>query len=142
MVLLYQGQEEQERLRGLDTVRVKKDDVLSALQANREEHRQIFEEAIKNWKDQVIIRLEEMVEKAKKDINEVVLSVGLVRPQDHTKDYNRAIKMLEMSQDDELELTQSDFAQFVMDDWGWQRDFLTTSSNYSARAISKNEGMN
>ena len=37
--------------------------------------------------------------------------------EDHEKDYNQMINMLQMSVDEELELDLEDFAKFVMDDW-------------------------
>lgn len=125
------------KLRGLDTVRVLKSDLVQIIEDNRKEHRAIFEEAIENWHKRVQERLKEMVEAAKKGPNAVDLVIALPRPEDHTKDYDRAIKMLEMSQDDELELDEHEFATFVMDDWGWQKAFLATSSNYSSQARRK-----
>lgn len=124
-------------IRGLDTVRVKKDDLLAALKENKDEHRRIFTEAIDAWHKRVIERLEELVAQAKRGPESVELVVRLPRPADHTKEYERVIKMVELSQDDEFELTQQDFAQFVMDEWGWQRDFLAASAQFSELANDK-----
>lgn len=129
-------------IRGLDEVRVSKEDLLQALQANKTEHRQIFEESIDVWHKNVQEKLATMVEQAKKGPGFVELNVGLPRPDDHTKDYDRVIRMIEMSKDEEFELDARDFAQYVMDEWGWQAHFLSVSSNYSDRAILKSEHMN
>src|SRR5258708_7168929 len=112
-------------IRGLDEVRVTKEDLLKALQDNRAEHRQIFEEAIDAWHKSVQEKLAKMVEQAKRGPEHVELMVGLPRPEDHTKDYDRVIRMITMSKDDEFELSERDFAQFVMDEWGWQAAFLS-----------------
>lgn len=61
-------------------------------------------------------------------------SLALVEPQDQTRDYDRAIRMMEMSQDEVVELEEHDFAQYVLDDWSWKRQFLLSNSNYSATA--------
>lgn len=124
-------------IRGLDTVRVTKEDLLKALVDNRKEHRAIFEEAIDAWHKSVEKKLAKMIEQAKKGPDHVELMVGLPRPDDHTKDYDRAVRMIELSQDEEFELTQYDFAQYVMDEWGWQASFLSVSSNYSEQARGK-----
>lgn len=129
--------EDTQLLRGLDRVRVTKADLVKALEDNRAEHRQIFEEAISAWQKRVIERLNTMVEQAKQGPDLVELVIGLPRPEDHTKDYNRVIRMIEMSQDDEFELTAYDFSQYVMDEWGWQAAFLTSSSEYSDSARGK-----
>lgn len=124
-------------LRGLDTVRVKKDELLTRIEANRDEHRAIFEEALDGWKKKVIESLEARYQDALqgKDFNIVI---HLPRPEDHTDQYDTVIEMLKMSQDDELELTQHDFACYALDKWQWQAAFLATSMDYgSASAYRK-----
>lgn len=125
------------RLRGLDTVRVSKADLLSIIRENRAEHRKIFEEAIDGWHEQVQKKLKEMVAAAKKGPQAVQLHLNLPKPEDHTRDYDRVIKMLELSKDEELELDDREFATYVMDDWGWQGAFLATTASYSSIAASK-----
>lgn len=124
-------------LRGIDTVRVNKDDLLARIKKNRDEHRQIFEEALEGWKKAVIKALEEAYQDALQG-KEFRLHVGLVRPEDHTDQYDTVIELLGMSLDDELELTQNDFACYALDKWAWQAQFLTTSMDYgSASALRK-----
>jgi hypothetical protein len=52
------------------------------------------------------------------------------RPQDHTRDYDRMIKMLQMHQDDLFTLDDFQFAEYVMDDWGWKRQWGTSNSEF------------
>ena len=129
-------------IRGLDTVRISKDDLLKALEENKAEHRQIFEEAIDKWHEQVKVKLAKMIEQAKLGPDQVELMVGLPRPDDHTKDYTAVIRLVTMSQDDEFELTYRDFQQYVMDEWGWQAAFLSSTQNYSEAARGKFSRMN
>lgn len=124
--------------RGLDAVRMNKETLIQIVTDNRTEHRSIFEEAIDNWQKEVVKRLETLVTEAKNQPPaQVQIVVNLPKPEDHTSDYDRVLKMLELSLDNELELTDREFAQFVMDDWGWQKPFLTTSSMYSGQARDK-----
>jgi hypothetical protein len=139
---LVVGIPDSERIRGLESVRVKKDKLLKILRANRDEHRAIFEEAITKWHEQAIERLQRMVDQAKKGPEAVEFSLGMPRPDDHTSEYNHVIRMLELSEDDEFILPAHEFAMYVMDEWGWQAAFLTTTSNYSEQASGKFARMN
>ena len=56
----------------------------------------------------------------------------LVEPEDHTDNYERVLRMLEMSVDDEIQLDEHDFAQYVMDNGRWKDQFVTTAEMYSA----------
>ena len=58
-------------------------------------------------------------------------------PQDHTKDYDRVIRMVEMEVHEEITVQEYDFAQFVMDDWDWKAQWTTSTSGYRARASAR-----
>jgi hypothetical protein len=42
--------------------------------------------------------------------------------------------MLEMALADEVELSEEDYRQYVMDDWSWREEFLTSDARYSSTA--------
>ena len=65
----------------------------------------------------------------------VAVQVSLPQPENHTKDYDRVIKMLEMCVNDTVELDEHTFQCYVMDDWTWKRSFLASNSNYSGKAM-------
>lgn len=117
-------------LRGLSTVRIRRDALIDKLKTNREGHRAIFDEAIQGYHDAVIKALEAALADAKAG-RKYTPSVFLPEPQDHTDEYDRMIAMLEMSLDDELELSQKDFSCYALDDWGWKHDFINTSNSYT-----------
>ena len=117
-------------------VTVQKGALVKVVQENRGEHRKIFEEAVEGYKKRAVELLEEHIARIKKGKIERV-AVSLPVPEDHTADYDRVLKMLDMSVDENVTLDETAFAEYVMDDWGWQRQFLTSSSAYSARAASK-----
>jgi hypothetical protein len=58
--------------------------------------------------------------------------ISLPMPEDHTDDYERAIKMLDLDVREDIELTEQEFAQYVLDDWGWKDQWTTTNSAYLA----------
>ncbi len=51
---------------------------------------------------------------------------------DRTRDYDRVISMLKMDLTDTVELSESDYSQYVLDDWQWKRQFLGSNRAYSA----------
>jgi hypothetical protein len=117
-------------------VTVEKADLIEIVTKNRGEHRKIFEQAVEGYKKRAVELLEEHIERIKKGKLEQV-RVSLPVPTDHTADYDRVLKMLDMSVDEEITLDESSFAEYVMDDWDWQRQFLTDSSTYSELARGK-----
>lgn len=121
---------------GLELILVKKQDLLKALKLNRDEHRSTFLEALDGYSKEAIKALNERVEDAKRN-KRISLTFRLVQPEDHTRDYDRVIRMLEMSVSEELEITQDQFANFVMDDWAWSRQFYASNSTYSSKAATK-----
>lgn len=113
--------------------RVKKDELLTIIRKNRNEHREIFEEALDGYKKKMITYLESMIVELRKG-NRISHHISLIQPIDQTKEYDRAIKMFEMSVDDIVELDEESFANFVLDDWSWKDNFINSNSVYSAKA--------
>lgn len=118
----------------MNEIKVKKSELLDVLKTNREAHRKIFLEAADGYRTAAIAELDAMLAEAKAG-KKIRRSVALVEPQDQTSDYDRVIRMLEMSQDDIIELEEHDFMQYVLDDWQWKRQFLHSNSVYSATAL-------
>lgn len=118
---------------GMNTVTVKRDDLVTKLKANRAGHRGIYEEALQGYQAAVLAELDAFRDKVLNGpIVKVVISLPF--PEDHTKDYDRIIAMCEMSVESDLELTSEEFASYVMDDWSWKRAFLTSNAAYSQTA--------
>lgn len=116
----------------MHVVKVKRQDLLDVVKKNREEHRNLFLEAQQGFRARVIERLDKMLADARAGVR-YDLSVALAPPIDQTKDYDRVIKALEMSVDEEIELDEREFAQYVMDDWSWKQNVLATNSAYTVR---------
>ena len=94
--------------------KIKKEELLTTLKANRATHRKIFEEALEGYRKEVISQLEQRLTDAKKN-KRVDLVVRLVQPVDQTGEYDRAIRLLEMTINKEVELSENEFDQLVMD---------------------------
>lgn len=149
--------------RGWDerTVTVDRQKLIETLKSNREKHSNSFREAISGYKHLAMERLVKLRERAKANVDdnfddikikierfnpneESLLSdtVTLVNsmnfhlevPQNHTKSYDVAIQMAEWEVNPTVELTQSQFQCFVLDDWDWKKKFESLSKSYSVAA--------
>ena len=38
--------------------------------------------------------------------------------------------MIEMSVDENIEISEHDFACYILDDWGWKQNFMQTNAFY------------
>jgi len=117
----------------MNSIKVDKTELLTVLRENREKHKTIFAEAQEGYRTAAIKELDAMLADAEAG-KQIRRSLTLIEPQDQTRDYDRAIRMLEMSQDDVIELEEHDFAQYVLDDWSWKRQFLFSNAAYSTTA--------
>lgn len=108
----------------MENVEVRKDELLEKLNANRADHRSIFEEALEGFQREAEAELKLQLDMLSKGLRRDIKVVKPV-PVDHTRDYDRAIQMIEMSVSPTIALSERDFAMYVMDDWGWQGQFLS-----------------
>ncbi len=51
-------------------------------------------------------------------------------PLTYESSYTRAIRMLELSVDDTIEVEEDVFNQLVLDEWSWKRSFITSNASY------------
>jgi tRNA A37 N6-isopentenylltransferase MiaA len=117
---------------GMSNVTCKKVEILAALRKNRDAHRDIFLAAQNGYRKEVIAELEKSLKDAREGRN-VQTTIELEAPEDHTKDYDRIIRMLEMSVKDEIEVSELQFQQYVLDDWTWKFHFASNSARYVGR---------
>ena len=116
-------------------VTVRKNELLDKLRANRKEHEKEYLEAREGYKIAVMKDLESTLAHFKQHGS----MTGLVRanwpePADHRKDYDRVIAMLEMSTAEEVTVSESQFSQYVMDEWSWSTSTKMSAQNYAGIA--------
>ena len=115
------------KLRGLRVVRVSKKFMLGKIKTNRKSHNDIYEKAMHGWHLKVIEVLEKELKAAKKD-KFYQPTVYFPKPFHHLKEYDKVIELLQVSLDDEFELTDAEFSQYICDEWSWKESFTTTIS--------------
>ena len=109
--------------------RVRIVDLLGVLKKNRANHHKLYLEAKEGY-----------IEAARRAIGaklDALLSgraeslvFTLVVPEDHTSNYDTVIGMLEMTQDEEIELSADEFRTYVQDEWDWMRGWALSNSTY------------
>jgi hypothetical protein len=112
----------------VDKIEVSKQELLEKLESNRADHRQIFDEALEGFRAKVTEDLQAWIDSIANGARRNVYVSHQV-PSDHTADYDRAIAMVKMDIGETTMLSERDFAQYVMDDWGWQKEFVRNSYN-------------
>jgi hypothetical protein len=117
----------------------RKDELLTIIRANQATHRAVFEAALDGYRKQALVLLEDTLEQVSKGATPE-LRILLARPEFHGRDYDRIIKMLEMEVADEISLDESQFAQYVMDDWDWKRTWVRRMSSYASASTEKAYG--
>ncbi len=120
---------EQRRDHLMNTVKVKKDELLEKIKANRNTHTDVFERALVKYRELAIKELDAMLVEARQG-KRIRRTVSLVEPVNHTTDYDRVIGMLEMHIEAEIELSAAEYQMYVDDDWGWKGQFTATNSRY------------
>ncbi|MBA4186706.1 MAG: hypothetical protein C0467_01685 [Planctomycetaceae bacterium] len=119
-------------------VKVRRDELLSVLRKNREQHIQDFKAACIGYREVALQRIEESFQEAREVVNRlkegqtiaVGLRISMSAPVSYEKAYDQIIRMMEMSVDTEIELTASQFACFVMDDWEWKEEWASSNAQY------------
>lgn len=100
---------------------------------NRSAHRVVFLEAMEGFRKTMRATLEKNLQSLSEG-RRVEHYISVPRVEDHTADYDRILRMLEMCTEAEVELNEQEFGQYVMDQWNWKKAFLHSNAVYSATA--------
>lgn len=111
--------------------------VLDTLRKNLSEHADIVKEAREGYVREAEQALNHRLAQIR-DGKIVDLTFRLSPPQDHSKEYQTVIKMLELHLEaggDKIELKAADVQQYVLNNWGWMDAFLLSNSAYSGKSM-------
>lgn len=111
-------------------VKIKTKELLEVLRGNLAQHIIDFDEAYSSYAEEATKELEAAYNRAKETGEIVRNPIKSVEPHSYEDSYITVIRMLEMSDDKVVELTQQEFSQYVEDKWSWKEAFTLTSSLY------------
>ena len=111
---------------------MKKSVLLDTLKTNLAMHKDLYSSAAEAFRGKYIVELNKMLLGA--PMNDFQMDVKLDKPNDHSDDYEVAIRMLDVECRDEIELSEDEFAKYVLNKWRWISTFyssFTSNTGYS-----------
>lgn len=127
----------------IKTVTVKRDKLLATLKENLATHKELYEEALKGYKDAKVTKMialhgaAEAAVNSNTEENRRAVHVAynayntLARPQDHSESYELAIEIMTWEIEDNIELSINDFQCYVRDKWNWKDSFRGSVMAYA-----------
>lgn len=113
----------------MKTVTINRNELLEAVKTNRAAHVAEYAEAARNYRETVLGALTDR-HTAIANGEPISLLFNLPAPQDHTDDYDRVIRMLEMSVDENCTLDAYEFDCYVRDNWTWSAATKMINASY------------
>lgn len=121
-------------------------DLIAILESNKEKHVAEYNEAVLGYRQEWADQLEEKITELQDRVVEVRdtenpldlkpyfnIGIRLPYPKSYESDYDRAIGMLNMHQEDTIGLDSNEYDQYVMDNWSWKDEISVTNTHYAAK---------
>jgi len=112
-------------------VNVNRTALLGKMRENLHRHRRVHKEAVDGYR----VKAENLLREALLELDRdryAKVSVVLAFPDNHEVDYKRAIALLEAGTDEVLQMTESQYACYALDEWGWMRGFAQSARFYGS----------
>lgn len=119
-------------------VTISKEKLLEELKKNREDHKEIYELAMRGWKSKVKLALTVALVKANAG-DEYKTFFDIPEPENHLKEYGEIIDRVSWHEDSHIDLDIREFNHFVRDSWDWMPHFLNQAAMYSSSSSSPSE---
>lgn len=116
------------------SVKINKYELLNIVRENKDKHVKDYEEAVNDYKAAAIKLAASHVELAATGELDKIAQIKAMpaKPSSYEKEYDRAIRMLELSVEDVIELEEEIFNQLVLDEWTWKHQFALSASMYKS----------
>lgn len=115
----------------LDGVKIDRNELLKVLKENKEKHVIDVAEAMALRRDEIISYFTDSLERMNRDSTwNPKEKINFPMPADHSADYEKAIRMVTMTQETIIELDENQFDKLVMDNWDWKQELISTSAIY------------
>lgn len=113
-------------------VKINKGELLKIVRENKEKHVKEYNESVEDYKKAAVKVAQDNLELAKSgDIDKIAKIKGMPqKPSSYEDAYTRAIRMLELSVEDVIEIEEQVFNQLVLDEWHWKNAFVASASLY------------
>lgn len=121
----------------MNSVNLKRDELLGIVRSNLEKHIREYLESVEDYKKLAVQIAQANLKLAKSGNLEDIAKIKALpaAPVSYESSYNRAIRMLELSVDEVIELEEDVFNQLVLDEWVWKRQWSVSNATYKAGAF-------
>lgn len=118
----------------MNSVKINRAELLNIVRDNLKKHLSDYTESVEDYKAGALKVATANLKIAKSgDIDKFHQIRGLPqRPVSYEKEYNRAIRMLELSVEEVIDVEQDVFNQLVLDEWHWKNQFVASAMAYKS----------
>ncbi len=118
----------------MNSVKMNRKELLKIVKDNQKKHVAQYEESVADYKLAVVKLAKANLKLANTgDLAEIrKMKNRIDAPQSYEDNYTRAIRMLELSVEDVIEIEEHIFNQLVLDEWGWKQQFTAMSAMYKS----------
>lgn len=117
----------------MQSVKMNRKELLKIVKENKEKHIVEYAESVEDYKVAVLkitagnLKLAKTADLAKFNFRAIPS-----RPTSYEDNYTRAIRMLELSVEDTIDVEEHIFNQLVLDEWGWKQQFTAMAATYKS----------
>jgi len=116
---------------GSRKITVKKDDLIEQIVANKVKHIELYEKAVIAYKEEALEQLDNLTGEVQNGALDIKLD--LVTPINNEENYNAIIEMFVWEVKDEVELTQSEFKEYVQDKTQFAEQAMFSNTLYASK---------
>ena len=119
----------------MNSIKMNRQELLEIVRQIKLTHIAQFEEAVADYKSLILQISKTNVSLAKTgDLAEFKKMKHIpAEPRSYEDSYRRAIRMLELSIEDVIDVEEDVFNQLVLDEWTWKNTFTASNSMYKAQ---------
>lgn len=117
----------------MNSVKMNRLELLKIVKENATKHVSDYDEAVIDYKAGVVKVAKSNLKIANAgELDKFVFLKMPPLPVNYADNYSRAIRMLELSIEDVIEVEEHVFNQLVLDEWGWKQQFVAQSALYKS----------
>lgn len=109
------------RHRGNRKITVNKKQLIDKIKENKKNHIEEYKKAVEAYKTEALRQLNELTQKVTD--GELGVKLDLITPVDNSENYDKILEMFEWEVEDQVELEQDEFIEYVQD----ETDFAVTA---------------
>ncbi len=114
----------------INELTVDKPQLIGILEANKEKHEATYKEAVVEYRKQAAKALSKQLNNIETG-RKFSLTFTLPKPLNYTSQYSKIIGMLKMCMETQVKLSDSEYTQYVLDNWSWKASFIGSTMSYS-----------